>query len=270
MTAPGAGRSVDLTSPVSRVDGAGAGATEPPPAPTEAVEVFGPRLRIAERYVGWLAGAGIQRGLLGPREVPRLWDRHLLNCAVLSPDLSEGADVADVGSGAGLPGIVLAICRPDLHVTLIEPLLRRTTFLSEVVEALDLGSVEVLRARAEEVRGRDFDVVTARAVAPLEKLWSWSAPLLRPSGHLLALKGSSSADELRAADSVLRRRGAATSSVRQIGEGDAATWLVDITAPSTARGRSPGGRADRYARRSGRSDRARRQGSVRDHGHAQE
>lgn len=243
---------------VSPTTGAGSGG--PPPAPPEAVDVFGPRLRIAERYVARLADAGIRRGLLGPREVPRLWDRHLLNCAVLVPELEEGADVADVGSGAGLPGVVLAICRPDLQVTLIEPLLRRTTFLHELVSDLDLGNVDVLRARAEDVRGRDFDVVTARAVAPLEKLWTWSAPLLRPSGHLLALKGSSSPEELRAAQPVLRRRGAASASVRQLGAGDTATWLVDIVASATAGRRAARGRTDRHAESVGPA-RARRRGT---------
>ncbi len=141
---------------------------ETPPVPTSAQGVFAARLDLAERYAALLADAGVVRGLIGPREAPRLWERHLLNCAVLADALPEDADVCDLGTGAGLPGVVLAIRRPDLRVTLVEPLLRRTTFLDEVVADLGLDNVEVIRGRAEELHGRrEFSVVTSRAVAPL-------------------------------------------------------------------------------------------------------
>jgi 16S rRNA (guanine527-N7)-methyltransferase len=160
-------------------------------------------------YHDLLAGAGVDRGLIGPREVPRLWDRHLGNSAwVVLPQpglVPVGAEVADVGSGAGLPGLVWAIVRPDLRVTLIEPLLRRATFLSEAVAELQLGDrVAVIRDRAEHLAGdRAFDVVTARAVAPLERLVGWTLPLLRDDGRLLALKGQSAEEEIVAAEHAL-------------------------------------------------------------------
>lgn len=158
-----------------------------------------------ERYQEILAGPGLDRGLMGPREMPRLWDRHILNCAVVAePALGlvpQGALVADVGSGAGLPGLVWAITRPDLTMILIEPLLRRATFLTEAV--IDLGltdRVTVLRARAEKVittpNWTGVDIVTARAVAPMERLLGWTMPLLKPVGDLIALKGSSAQSEI--------------------------------------------------------------------------
>ncbi len=160
--------------------------------------MFASRLGLAQRYATWLAEAGVVRGLIGPREVPRLWERHLLNCAVLTEAIPPGSAVADIGSGAGLPGVVLALRRPDLRVTLVEPLLRRTTFLAEVVADLGLeDQVEVVRARAEELHGvRTFDVVTSRAVAPLEKLLAWCLPLCADTGLVLALKGSSAPAEV--------------------------------------------------------------------------
>ena len=166
-----------------------------------------------------LAGAGVVRGLIGPREVPRLWDRHLGNCAVLAEAVPAGAEVCDIGSGAGLPGLVLALVRPDLKVTLVEPLLRRTTFLEEAVAHLGLGNVEVVRARAEELHGvRDFDVVTSRAVAPLGRLLSWSMPLVRQGGALVAMKGSSVRQEVEDASRELRRYGAGAVEVLSCGE----------------------------------------------------
>jgi 16S rRNA (guanine527-N7)-methyltransferase len=196
---------------------------ETPPPPAQAAGVFAARLTLAQQYADLLAGPGTERGLLGPREVPRLWERHLLNCAVVADLVPEGASVVDVGSGAGLPGLVLAIRRPDLRVTLLEPLLRRTRFLEEAVEALGLGAqVEVLRGRAEEVRGtRSFDVVTSRAVAPLERLLPWSLPLARPGGVVLAMKGDTAEDELAAADATLRRLGGRAPDVVHIGS----NWL---------------------------------------------
>ena len=168
--------------------------------------MFGLRLPLAEQYAARLADDGVVRGLIGPREADRLWDRHLLNCAVVAELLPERATVADIGSGAGLPGLVLALVRPDITMTLVEPLLRRTTFLEEVVEELGLEHVDVVRGRAEELHGtRDFDVVTSRAVAPLDRLLRWSWPLVKPGGQVLAMKGSSAEAEIAAATKVLRR-----------------------------------------------------------------
>lgn len=172
---------------------------------TEAAEsLFGDHYALISRYVDILGSRGIEWGLIGPREADRLWDRHVLNSVALAELVSEGLSVADVGSGAGLPGLPLAILRPDLDVTLIEPLLRRHTFLTEVVTELGLEDrVMVVRSRAEDHRGQ-FDVVTARAVAPLTKLITWCAPLKRHEGQILALKGSSAQDEIAAAGQQLR------------------------------------------------------------------
>ena len=182
-----------------------------------AIEYFGGDLAPINRYVDLLATWGIERGLIGPREAPRLWDRHILNCAVVVPRIASGATVADVGSGAGLPGLVWAIARPDLKVTLIEPLLRRTTFLTEVIDELGLANATVVRGRATEVSER-FDVVTARAVADLGKLGSWCLPLVRPGGLLLALKGESAAAEVAMWTEALRRDGAIDIVVTSYGE----------------------------------------------------
>ena len=193
-----------------------------PPAPDAARGVFAVgdpgRLRLAERYAGWLAGDGVVRGLIGPREAPRLWERHLLNCAVLAEAVPDGATVCDVGSGAGLPGLVLAIARPDVRVTLVDPLLRRTSFLDEVVADLGLDHVTVVRARAEELHdGPRFDVVTSRAVAPLGRLLRWSMPLVSPTGALVAMKGSSAHEEVAAAANDLRRLRCAPPEVLSLG-----------------------------------------------------
>ena len=214
-----------MTDPVTR---------ETPPPPVEAAGVFAERLPLAAAYAGWLAHAGTVRGLIGPREVPRLWERHLLNCAVLTELLPGDASVCDIGSGAGLPGVVLAIRRPDLSVTLVEPLLRRTTFLEEVVADLGLSNVEVVRGRAESLHGsREFDVVTSRAVAPLERLLSWSLPLCRTGGLVLAMKGSSAQREIEEADGFLRRGKVAPPEIVHIG-GDLVsvpTTVVRVVAP---------------------------------------
>lgn len=155
-----------------------------------------------------LAGAGVQRGLLGPREVPRLWERHLLNCAVATSLVPAGASVIDVGSGAGLPGLVWALYRPDLHVTALEPQERRVAFLRECVAGLGLTNVEVRRGRAQDVTGAPYaEVITARAVAPLARLAVWVAPLLPRNGVLIAFKGARAATELAAAEAVLNRLG---------------------------------------------------------------
>ncbi|MEU6403969.1 16S rRNA (guanine(527)-N(7))-methyltransferase RsmG [Streptomyces sp. NPDC046985] len=215
-------------------------AAELPPAPEQAREVFGDRFADAVRYAELLAEAGVQRGLIGPREVPRLWERHLLNCAVLSEVVPEGVTVCDVGSGAGLPGIPLALVREDLKITLLEPLLRRTTFLTEVVELLGLDHVTVARGRAEEVMGKltPVHVVTARAVAPLDRLAAWGIPLLRPYGEMLALKGDTAEEELKSAATALSKLGAVETSVLHVGEGvvDPLSTVVRVEV-----GESPGG-----------------------------
>ena len=207
-----------------------------PPTPTMAAGVFGSRLPMAEEYCRLLATDGVVRGLIGPREAPRLWDRHLLNCAVMAEAIEPGIDVADIGSGAGLPGLVIAIVRPDLTITLVEPLLRRTTFLEEVVSALGLTNVEIVRARAEELHGkREFTCVTSRAVAPMTRLLDWSMPLVRPGGYLLAMKGSGVHEELKAASKQLRKYGAGAVSVSTYGENvidpQATVVRVEVTAP---------------------------------------
>ncbi|HYN57161.1 MAG TPA: 16S rRNA (guanine(527)-N(7))-methyltransferase RsmG [Motilibacterales bacterium] len=179
------------------------------------------------QFADILATHGVERGLIGPREVPRLWSRHLVNCAVVAEEATDempiGCTVADVGSGAGLPGIVWALVRPDLRVTLIEPLLRRATFLCETVTELSLGDrVEVVRARAEVVAPRTFDVVTARAVARLPQLMSWTLPLAAVGGVVLALKGSSAVQEVQEAQDAAvmgTSLGAGVISIRAYGVG---------------------------------------------------
>jgi 16S rRNA (guanine527-N7)-methyltransferase len=197
------------------------------PAPKAAHDVFPPgRLGLAERFAEWLAGDGVLRGLIGPRESPRLWERHLLNCAVLGEVVPEGAAVCDLGSGAGLPGLALAIARPDVQVTLVEPLLRRTSFLEQVVTDLGLGQVEVVRGRAQDLHGGlRYDVVTARALAPLAKLLRWSMPLVGPAGALVAMKGSSARDEVEAASEDLR--------LLRCGQPEVLTLGVAVVAPPT-------------------------------------
>lgn len=192
---------------------------ETPSVPTVARGVFASdRLPVAERFAELLATEGVLRGLIGPREAPRLWDRHLLNCALLAELVPPDSSVADLGSGAGLPGVVLAIARPDLRVTLVEPLLRRTTFLQEMVTELGLDRVEVVRGRAESLHGsRRFAVVTARALAPLDRLLGWSMPLVAPTGALLAMKGSSVRAEIEAAGEELAAWGCADPEVLTLG-----------------------------------------------------
>jgi len=182
-------------------------------------QLFPARVEEIHRYAELLASAGVDRGLIGPREAERLWDRHLLNCAVVAPALDEEWSVADLGSGAGLPGIVLALARPDLHWVLIEPLLRRTRFLTEVLSELELSNVEVVRSRAEDLAGVRFDAVMARAVAPLGQLARWGLPLCRPGGTLIALKGARVAEEVAAARPTLRTLRAGPPVVQTWGEG---------------------------------------------------
>ncbi|QGU03292.1 Ribosomal RNA small subunit methyltransferase G [Corynebacterium kalinowskii] len=185
-------------------------------------DYFGDRYHLAEQYHELLATDGSTRGFIGPREVPRLWERHILNCAVLEEAIPQGVKVADIGSGAGLPGIPLAIRRPDLTITLIEPLLKRSVFLSEVVDKLALDNVTVLRGRAEEKAVRAevglVDVVTSRAVAPLGRLAGWSLPLLRKGGKMIALKGSSVAEELERDDKEIKKAGGGLAEIRLVGQ----------------------------------------------------
>ena len=207
-----------------------AGGAGPAPEPVRAL-FPSDRLPLVQRYADLLATDGVVRGLLGPREVPRLWDRHLLNCALLAIPLPRDARLADIGSGAGLPGVVVALSRPDVRVTLVEPLLRRTTFLEEVVAGLALDNVVVRRDRADALHGKEaFDVVTARAVAPLERLLGWCMPLVDPDGFLLAMKGDSAEEEIEIARPVLERLGCATPTVEVLeappADGSRATTTV--------------------------------------------
>lgn len=217
-----------------------------------AKRVFGDHLDKAIAFAQMLTEHGVERGLIGPRDVERLWDRHLLNSAVIAELLPEGCRVVDVGSGAGLPGIPLAIARPDLSLTLLEPMARRVAWLTEVVETLGL-SVTVLRGRAEETSVReelvDIDVVTARAVAPLERLARWCLPLLRPGGQLVALKGESALEEMERDAEAVRRAGGTRQRVVSCGadvlEVPTTVVLVERAEPA---GRREGGRRRRKDR----------------------
>jgi 16S rRNA (guanine527-N7)-methyltransferase len=189
------------------------------PVPASAADVFEAALPVAVTYAGLLATRGVEQGLLGPREVPRLWDRHLLNCAVVAELIEPGTStLTDIGSGAGLPGLVLAMVLPDTAVTLLEPMERRCRFLAESVTELGLANVSVLRGRAEDVTLRT-DVVTARAVAPLPRLAELAVGVVRPGGMVLAIKGRTAAEELKAAAPVLRRIGARDAQVVHAGQG---------------------------------------------------
>jgi len=188
-------------------------------APAGAAAVFGPVLPTAVAFAGILATRGVDWGLLGPREVPRLWDRHLLNCAVVAELIgTRQGTLLDVGSGAGLPGLVLAMVLPGMEVTLLEPMERRCRFLAECVSELRLANVSVLRGRAEDAAMR-ADVVTARAVAPLPRLAELAMNVVRPGGMILAIKGHTAAQELKAARPVLRRIGARGAEVVRAGQG---------------------------------------------------
>jgi 16S rRNA (guanine527-N7)-methyltransferase len=200
--------------------------------PEVARAVFGDAAAKAERYAGLLAGAGVERGLLGPNEVPRLWERHLLNSAVIAELVPDPCALVDLGSGAGLPGIVLALVLPDTEVTLLEPMLRRASFLEECVAELALGNARVVRARAEQMAGTlAADVVTARAVAPLDRLASLALGLLRPGGVLLAVKGAKATAEVRDAEPALSRLGVRDVEVLTAGSGkvDPAATVVRLT-----------------------------------------
>ncbi|BCW08713.1 MULTISPECIES: 16S rRNA (guanine(527)-N(7))-methyltransferase RsmG [Micrococcaceae] len=184
-----------------------------------AEKIFGERLDLAKRYVEHLATSGTERGLIGPREIPRLWSRHVLNCAVIESAIAMDSHVADVGSGAGLPGLCLAIARPDLELTLIEPLERRVIWLQEVVDDLGLDNVTIMRTRAELAVGLvDADVVTARAVSALSNLAGLTIPLLNGKGEVVAIKGRSAAEEIEKAKKVIRKLGGVETSVVVCGQ----------------------------------------------------
>nr|WP_236047249.1 16S rRNA (guanine(527)-N(7))-methyltransferase RsmG [Actinoplanes ovalisporus] len=219
--------------------GAGSAEAEPPAEiAAVAAEVFGDRYGLALDYARLLVTDGVVRGLIGPREAPRIWERHLVNCAVVSQIIPIGASVVDVGSGAGLPGIVLAVARPDLRITLVEPLARRTAFLSEAVTALGLDTtVTVVRGRAEDVVDgppAGADVVTARAVAPLDRLAGWCLPLARVGGRLLALKGATAAEEAAEHRDAVAALGGSDPVLRLCGEGliDPPTTVLEVVVQS--------------------------------------
>ncbi|MFH5821399.1 16S rRNA (guanine(527)-N(7))-methyltransferase RsmG [Georgenia sp. AZ-5] len=200
----------------------------PDDGPAEEVEqpspemraAFGATFAAAEHFATMLAEEGELRGLIGPRELPRLWSRHIMNSVAVTRFVREAAAVADVGSGAGFPGVVLAIARPDVETHLIEPMERRVAWLADVVEELGLDNVVIHHARAEELHGRaSFDVVTARAVAAMDKLARWTMPLVRGGGSLVALKGQRARDEVEAARYVLRKLGAADTAVHEVDPG---------------------------------------------------
>lgn len=194
------------------------------PEPAEAAALFGDRIDLARRFAHALAEHGEERGLIGPQEVPRLWNRHILNSAVAAPLFPTGGRVGDVGSGAGLPGIVLAIARPDVEWVLIEPMERRVAWLAEQVEGLGLENVTIERARAEEAGRYEeiLDAVTARAVSALRTLIPWTAPLVRDGGELILLKGQSVEGEIEKAAKVIRKHKLSDVRVEVLGEGEIA------------------------------------------------
>jgi 16S rRNA (guanine527-N7)-methyltransferase len=221
-----------------------------PEPSTEAIEIFGDLLPQACRYAELLATEGVTRGLIGPRETSRLWDRHLVNCAVVAELLPERGELVDIGSGAGLPGVVLALLRPSLQVVLLEPLLRRSVFLKECVAELGLENVSVVRARAEEraAAGINADYATARAVAPLDRLAGWAARLLRPGGELLALKGQSAAAEVAAAGPVLSRLGVRSTEVLEAVHGSVISTTTVVRVVMDSHGREERAGAQRSRR----------------------
>ncbi|MBO0803768.1 MAG: 16S rRNA (guanine(527)-N(7))-methyltransferase RsmG [Nocardiopsaceae bacterium] len=218
-----------------------------PTPPPEADGVFGAVLGQVREYAELLATEGTERGLIGPRETGRLWERHLLNCAVVDELLPDRGELVDIGSGAGLPGLVLAMMRPSLTVVLMDSMLRRCVFLDECAGQLGLENVRVVRGRADELAGSiRADVATARAVAPLDRLAGWAAGLLRPGGELLAIKGESAERELAEAKPVLRRLDARSAEVLRAGHGRVVPATTIVRVVITGRGREE--RAD--ARRS--------------------
>lgn len=191
--------------------------------PAAAAQVFGAGVGTAEDFAAMLSREGVLRGLIGPSEPARLWSRHILNSAVIGEAIPQDVRVVDIGTGAGFPGIPLAIARPDLEVVLVEPLLRRTTFLGEAVERLGLQNVTVVRGRAEEkaviAEAGGADVVTSRAVAPLDRLARWSVPLMRIDGQLVALKGRTAQEEIDEHAETVAALGLVDLHVREVGSG---------------------------------------------------
>jgi len=218
--------------------------------PEQARTIFGPRLADAIRYVELLATDGVERGLIGPAERPRLWTRHVLNSAAVSAALPDSPRLrlVDVGSGAGLPGIPLALARPDLTVTLLEPLARRVSFLAEAVQALTLDA-EVLRGRAEDVASPRWDVAVARAVAPLERLLALSDHLVQAGGMLLAVKGRSASDEVTAAAAAIGKRSTRPAEILTLGDevvgATVVRVLLDRSRPQPSRRATPTSRGGR-------------------------
>jgi len=218
--------------------------------------LFGNSIGTAERYVRLLAGRGVEWGLLGPNEVPRLWERHVLNCAVVAELVPRACHLVDIGSGAGLPGIVLAMMLPEVSVTLLEPTLRGERFLAECIAELSLENASVRRARAEDVAGRiSAGVATARAVARLDRLAGWALGVVRPGGVVLAMKGESAEGEIAEARPVLRRLGIREIEVLTVGTGkvEPGTTVVRFTSPrARSRGIQTRSRAPGLAGDSGR------------------
>jgi 16S rRNA (guanine527-N7)-methyltransferase len=221
------------------------GGQEPPQPEVQAATMFGAALGQAQAYARLLTDVGTERGIVGPGEAARIWDRHLLNCGVISRLMPARCSLVDLGSGAGLPGIVLAILLPHVRVTLVEPMARRVEFLEECVAQLGLRNAEVLRARAEDLEGKlAADVVTSRAVAPLDRLAGLSAGLARAGGRVLAMKGESAPAELIRARPALARLGVSDARVEvaRSPDGTVSATLVTFTVPAH-RGRRPDRRA---------------------------
>lgn len=245
-----------LSFHVKHMDGTSAAA---PPTPEVAAAIFGDRLEFAERYVVELADTGITHGLIGPREAPRLWDRHVLGCAVFHPAFPLGATVGDIGSGAGLPGVVLGIVRPDLDIVLVEPLHRRAVWLQSTIEKLELDNVTVHEGRAESLWGvRRFPAVTARAVARMGVLSGWCLPLLEAGGRLVAMKGASAPIEVEEDRAVILAAGGVEVVVSTFGEGylEVPTTIVTVAvgdAPIVARPSAGARRGSKRPRKQPRS-----------------
>jgi len=204
----------------------------PEAEPDSAASVFGDQLGLARRFTDALIAQGEERGLIGPLELPRIWSRHILNSAVAAPLFTGGSRVGDIGSGAGLPGLVLAIARPDVHWVLIEPMERRVAWLTEQTRDLQLGNVEIIRGRGEEwSEGPVLDAVTARAVSAFRTLIPITAPLVRDGGELILLKGANAENEISAADKAIRRFRLADVRVEPVGEGviDEPTRVIRAT-----------------------------------------
>ncbi len=238
------------------------GQEEAPTPPRLAAEIFGERLPLAVQYADLLVTTGISHGLLGPREAPKVWERHIVNCAMAESLLPHRTRLIDIGSGAGLPGLALAIARPDLRITLVEPLARRTDWLVNAVETLGLSHVSVQRARAEDLAGLiQANVVTARAVAKIEQLVLWTWPLMPQGGRLLALKGQSASDELAAAQPRIARLGVKSSTVHSLGADvlDPPVRVVEIVRSPPVSG---AGRPSRTGGKDPRATSARRRRSA--------